>query len=223
MLFALAFLPMFGIGGLTGLPLGLARDRHPPARHLLRHRPLPLRRRAGDALRAVRRHLLLVPEGHRPQDERAARASPLLGIAHLHERHLPADVHPGIGGCPRRLYDGGAQYAHAKPVLHGTCSSRPRRSCCWLPRSRSSSTSSGASGRASASSESLGRHHAGVGRRDVASAGPRQLRAPPEVFRGPLRARATGSEDFAGLEGNRDIHMKSLHHKASTPGLAVEA
>jgi cytochrome c oxidase subunit I len=38
MLFALAFLPMFGIGGLTGLPLGSARQRHPPARHLLRHR-----------------------------------------------------------------------------------------------------------------------------------------------------------------------------------------
>ncbi len=55
MLFALAFLPMFGIGGLTGLPLGLnVADIH-AARHLLRHRPLPLRRRAGDDLRAVRR------------------------------------------------------------------------------------------------------------------------------------------------------------------------
>ena len=54
MLFALAFLPMFGIGGLTGLPLGLAPHRHPPARHVLRHRPLPLRRGAGDDLRAVR-------------------------------------------------------------------------------------------------------------------------------------------------------------------------
>ena len=74
MLFALAFLPMFGIGGLTGLPLGLAPLGHPPARHLLRHRPLPLRRGAGDDLRAVRRHLLLVPEGDRPEDERTARA-----------------------------------------------------------------------------------------------------------------------------------------------------
>ena len=33
---------------------------HPAARHLLRHRPLPLRRRAGDDLRALRGDLLLV-------------------------------------------------------------------------------------------------------------------------------------------------------------------
>ena len=74
MLFALAFLPMFGIGGLTGLPLGLDAERHPPARHVLRHRALPLRRRAGNDLRAVCGHLLLVPESDRPQDERVARA-----------------------------------------------------------------------------------------------------------------------------------------------------
>ena len=36
------------------------RRRHPAARHLLRHRALPLRRRAGDDLRALRRDLLLV-------------------------------------------------------------------------------------------------------------------------------------------------------------------
>ena len=46
---------MFGIGGLTGLPLGLSVDRHPPARHLLRDRPLPLRGGAGHDLRALRR------------------------------------------------------------------------------------------------------------------------------------------------------------------------
>ena len=60
MLFAVGFLPMFGIGGLTGLPLGLERRGHPAARHLLRHRPLPLRRRAGDDLRPLRGDLLLV-------------------------------------------------------------------------------------------------------------------------------------------------------------------
>ena len=60
MLFALAFLPMFGIGGLTGLPLGFSAQRSAPARHLLRHRPLPLRRGAGNDLRALRGSLFLV-------------------------------------------------------------------------------------------------------------------------------------------------------------------
>ena len=60
MLFAVGFLPMFGIGGLTGLPLGLQHRGHPAARHLLRHRPLPLRRRSGDDLRPLRGDLLLV-------------------------------------------------------------------------------------------------------------------------------------------------------------------
>ncbi len=46
MLFALAFLPMFGIGGLTGPAARFQRQRRPPARYLLRHRALPLRRRA---------------------------------------------------------------------------------------------------------------------------------------------------------------------------------
>ena len=97
MLFALAFLPMFGIGGLTGLPLGLADHRHPAARHQLRRRPLPLPGGAGDDLRALRRDLLLVPEGHRPDDERDAGQDSLRRLAHLHERDLHADVHPGAG------------------------------------------------------------------------------------------------------------------------------
>jgi cytochrome c oxidase subunit 1 len=117
MLFALAFLPMFGIGGLTGLPLGLNRG-HPPARHLLRHRPLPLRRRAGDDLRAVRGDLLLVPEGDRAEDERDARQDPFLGLVRLHERRLHADVHPGAGRRERGGCTTAAQYAHAQPVLH---------------------------------------------------------------------------------------------------------
>jgi hypothetical protein len=63
MLFALAFLPMFGIGGLTGLPLGFnCSERFAPARHLLRDRALPLRRGAGNDLSPLRGHLFLVPE-----------------------------------------------------------------------------------------------------------------------------------------------------------------
>ena len=50
----------------------LQRAGHLPARHLLYHRPFPLRHRAGHHLRLLRRHHLLVPQGHRPDDERDA-------------------------------------------------------------------------------------------------------------------------------------------------------
>jgi len=94
------------------------RDRHPPPRHLLRDRPLPLRGRPGHDLRPVRRGLLLVPQGHRPGDERDPRAAPLLGLPRLHER----DLHALLPHGPRRRLAPplrrGATYAHAQPVLH---------------------------------------------------------------------------------------------------------
>ena len=80
MLFAMAFLPMFGIGGLTGSRSGLIR-RSLPARHLLRDRALPLHRRARNDLRALCRGLLLVPESHRPDDERVLGQSAFLAFA----------------------------------------------------------------------------------------------------------------------------------------------
>ena len=64
-LFALAFLPMFGIGGLTGLPLGLAASDIPlhDTYYVIGHFHYIVA--PGHAVRAVRRHLLLVSESHR--------------------------------------------------------------------------------------------------------------------------------------------------------------
>ena len=58
MLFALGFLPMFGIGGLTGLPLGLA----PTDMHL--HDTYYV-----IGLSSICRNLLLVPQNYRQEDE----------------------------------------------------------------------------------------------------------------------------------------------------------
>ena len=55
--------------------------RHPPARHLLRDRPLSLRGGAGDTLRAVCRGLLLVSQGDGPEDERPSSATCTSGPA----------------------------------------------------------------------------------------------------------------------------------------------
>ena len=74
---------------------GPGAQRHPPARHVLRHRPLPLRGGAGDDLRADGGHLLLVPESHGTADERSAGEDSLLRVVRVHQRRVLSDVHPG--------------------------------------------------------------------------------------------------------------------------------
>ncbi|HXF99415.1 MAG TPA: cbb3-type cytochrome c oxidase subunit I, partial [Bacteroidota bacterium] len=118
MLFALAFLPMFGIGGLTGLPLGLA----PPDIHLhdtyyvIGHFHYVVAPGTLMALFAGIYYWYPKVTGRKMND--------VLGKIHfwgsflfLNGVFMPMFIQ-GLAGVSRRLYDGGAQYAHAQGVLH---------------------------------------------------------------------------------------------------------
>jgi cytochrome c oxidase subunit 1 len=117
MLFALAFLPMFGIGGLTGLPLGLA----PPDIHLhdtyyvIGHFHYVVAPGTLLALFAGIYYWYPKVTGRSMNDA--------LGKIHfwgsfifLNAVFMPMFVQ-GLAGVSRRLYDGGQQYAHAQGVL----------------------------------------------------------------------------------------------------------
>ena len=117
MLFALGFLPMFGIGGLTGLPLGLT----PPDIHL------------HDTLYVIGHfHYVVAPgtilallggiyfwfpkaTGRKMND--------LLGKIHFWGTFITMNgvfwpmLIQGLAGMNRRLYDGGLEYAHTQDVL----------------------------------------------------------------------------------------------------------
>jgi cytochrome c oxidase subunit 1 len=112
MLFALAFLPMFGIGGLTGLPLGLA----PPDIHLhdtyyvIGHFHYVVAPGTIFALFAGIYYWFPKATGRMMNE--------LLGKIHfwgslicINIVFMPMFIQ-GLGGMNRRLYDGGVQYAH---------------------------------------------------------------------------------------------------------------
>ena len=110
MLFALAFLPMFGIGGLTGLPLGLApSDIHlHDTYYVIGHFHYVVAPGTIFALFAGIYYWFPKATGRKMNE--TARQDPFLGLVRLHQRRLHADVHPGPGRHEsRRLYDGGAQ------------------------------------------------------------------------------------------------------------------
>src|SRR6266496_2567557 len=117
MLFALAFLPMFGIGGLTGLPLGLA----PPDIHLhdtyyvIGHFHYVVAPGTIFALFAGIYYWFPKATGRRMND--------LLGKIHfwgslvcINTVFMPMFIQ-GLGGMNRRMYDGGMQYTHNAPLL----------------------------------------------------------------------------------------------------------
>ncbi|MFQ5798153.1 MAG: cbb3-type cytochrome c oxidase subunit I, partial [Bacteroidota bacterium] len=118
MLFALAFLPMFGIGGLTGLPLGLA----PTDMHL------------HDTYYVIGHFHYIVAPGtifalfagiyywfpkvtRRRLNETLGKIHFWGSFAAMNFIFMPMFIQ-GLAGVSRRLWDGGAQFAHAQEVLY---------------------------------------------------------------------------------------------------------
>ena len=118
MLFALAFLPMFGIGGLTGLPLGLApSDIHlHDTYYVIGHFHYVVAPGTIFAIFAGIYYWFPKITG-RLMSERLGKLHFWPSLIFMNGIFMPMFVQ-GLAGVSRRLYDGGAQYSHAQGVLH---------------------------------------------------------------------------------------------------------
>ena len=117
MLFALGFLPMFGMGGLTGLPLGLSTtDIHlHDTYYVIGHFHYIVAPGTIFALFAGIYFWFPKITGRKMNE--------LLGKIHfwgsfvcMNGIFMPMLIQ-GLAGVQRRLFDGGASYTHAQPVL----------------------------------------------------------------------------------------------------------
>lgn len=118
MLFALAFLPMFGIGGLTGLPLGLAASDIPlhDTLYVIGHFHYVVAPGTIFALFAGIYYWFPKITGRR-MSERLGKIHFWGSFVCMNFIFFPMLIQ-GLAGVSRRLYDGGAQYAHAQGVLY---------------------------------------------------------------------------------------------------------
>jgi cytochrome c oxidase subunit 1 len=118
MLFALAFLPMFGIGGLTGLPLGLApTDIHlHDTYYVIGHFHYVVAPGTIFAIFAGIYHWFPKITGRR-MNEALGKVHFFGSLVFINGVFMPMFLQ-GLAGVSRRLYDGGTQYSHAEPVLH---------------------------------------------------------------------------------------------------------
>jgi cytochrome c oxidase subunit I len=118
MLFALAFLPMFGIGGLTGLPLGLTASDIPlhDTYYVIGHFHYVVAPGTIFALFAGIYYWYPKATG-RMMNEVLGRIHFWGSFVAINFVFMPMFIQ-GLAGMNRRLYDGGAQYAHVKDVLY---------------------------------------------------------------------------------------------------------
>ncbi|MDZ4814658.1 MAG: cbb3-type cytochrome c oxidase subunit I [Verrucomicrobiota bacterium] len=118
MMFAMAFLPMFGIGGLTGLPLGFnASDIHlHDTYYVIAHFHYVVAPGTIFAMFAGIYYWYPKATG-RMLNEKLGHLHFWGSLITLNGIFFPMFIQ-GMAGVSRRLFDGGTQYLHAEPVLH---------------------------------------------------------------------------------------------------------